>query len=89
MKLIAPYLQQRLDIIKVFGIKKFLLVFIITVLECSIIFLVISALMSAFIEYPVLGAILLSILFILGIGVFCLISRWKKKHDSKEKKELQ
>ena len=80
--LIPPYLEERLELIKAFGVKKFVLSFIVTVLECTVIFLVIYALMSVFVNYPVLGAIILSILLVLASAVG---NKRKKRNDNKKK----
>ena len=87
LNLIPPYLEERLELIKAFGVKKFVLSFIVTVLECAVIFLVIYALMSVFVNYPVLGAIILSILLVLASAVGGLIcwNKRKKRNDNKEK----
>ena len=84
---IPPYLREKLDIIQAFGFKKFILSFIVAVLECTLIFLVINALMSIFIHYPVLGSIILSIIVVVFMAGSGLI-KWKKKkrkYDNKEK----
>ena len=88
--IIPPYLKERLDLIKAFGIKKFVLSLIVTTLECTVIFLILYALMSIFVNYPVLGAVILSTLFVIGTGVASLIC-WKKrknKRDGNKEKNL-
>ena len=73
-----------MELIKVFGFKKFLLALIVTTLECTAIFLVIYLLMSIFAACPVLGAIILSAIFVVMSAVGGLIY-WKKRNGNKKK----
>ena len=84
--LIPPYLKERVELIKLFGIRKFILSLVVTILECSLIFIVLYSLMALFVNCPLLGAIVLSTLLVLGVVVFGLVA-WKKKKNRNDYKE--
>ena len=84
-----PYLKEKLELINVFGVKKYLLYLLVTILECAVIFIILYGLIFLCTNKPMCGMILVSILLVLGATVLGLVE-WKKKknkreHDNKEK----
>ena len=84
-----PYLKEKLELINVFGVKKYLLFLLVTILECAVIFIILYSLIFLCVHKPTCGLIVVSILLILGATVLGLVE-WKKRknkreHDNKEK----
>ena len=86
-----PYILEKLELINVCGIKKFLISLGVTILECAVIFIILYALIFLCCHRPTCGLILVSIILILGATVMGLIE-WRKrknKRDGNKEKDLQ
>ena len=64
-----PYLKEKLELINVFGVKKYLLFLLVTILECAVIFIILYGLIFLCTNKPMCGMILVSILLVLGARI--------------------
>ena len=90
LNLVPPYLKERMELIKLFGIKKFLLSLVVVILECTVIFFILYGLIFLATKYPTLGLTLIAIVVILLLASNCLICWGKRRkermeYDNKEK----
>lgn len=86
-----PYLKEKLELINVFGVKKYLLFLLVTILECAVIFIILYGLIFLCTNKPMCGMILVSLLLVLGATIIGLVE-WKKKknkRDGNKEKDLR
>lgn len=86
-----PYIREKLELINVFGIKRFLISLGVTILECAVIFIILYALIFLCTYRPICGLIIVSVILFLGATVMGLVE-WKKrknKRDGNKEKDLQ
>lgn len=86
-----PYIREKLELINVFGIKRFLISLGVTILECAVIFIILYALIFLCTHRPICGLVIVSIILFLGATVMGLVE-WKKrknKRDGNKEKDLQ